>query len=160
MAGSAEKLTGICGLYCGDCPHYLAHRVGDEAQMRALSRAGGRPAEELACDGCLSERVAPECQECKHGFRGCSASHGVTWCFQCEDFPCARLEAFSREHVVNGVCHHERVIEDLNFLREHGPAAWVAAQEKRSDCPECGWRGYWFSTECGACGAKIRGGEA
>lgn len=155
-----EHLTGICGLYCGDCPYYLAPRQDDQAQLAALSRAGGLPAEELICDGCLSDRVAPECRACKHGFRACAAGHGVTWCFECHEFPCARLEEFSREHVVNGVCHHARVIADLAYLREHGPAAWVATQEKRSDCPSCGRRGYWFSTKCAACGAKIREGEA
>ena len=151
-----QKLTGICGLYCGDCPYYLAHRLGDGEQLKALSRASGLPAQELRCDGCLSERVAPDCRECRHGFRACSAEHGVTWCFECSEFPCARLEDFSTRHVVGGIRHHEKVIEDLSFMREHGVDAWAGQQEHRSDCPVCGWQGYWFSKECAACGAKIR----
>ena len=158
MTPDPEKITGICGLYCGDCPYYLAPRLGDRDQLAALSRAKGLPEEELRCDGCLSERVAPDCRECKHGFRACAAGHGVTWCFECAEFPCARLEDFSRQHVVNGICHHEHIIEDLAFMREHGPQEWVSRQEHRGDCPACGRPAYWFSLECPVCGTKIRDG--
>ncbi|MBU4399143.1 MAG: DUF3795 domain-containing protein, partial [Planctomycetes bacterium] len=34
-----------------------------------------------------------------HGFRTCAAQREVTWCFQCGEFPCDRLRAFSTEHV-------------------------------------------------------------
>ncbi|MCB2191871.1 MAG: DUF3795 domain-containing protein [Deltaproteobacteria bacterium] len=151
-----QKLVGICGLYCGDCPHYLADRLGDQEQLAALSQKSGLPIEEVSCDGCLSDRVFRDCQECKHGFRACSAQHVVTWCFQCEEFPCQRLRAFSTEHVVNGIYHHRRVIEDLEYLRDKGTKDWVTSQENRSDCPECGRPGYWFTTACPACGTKIR----
>ncbi|MCF8043329.1 MAG: DUF3795 domain-containing protein [Desulfarculaceae bacterium] len=156
MAKAHEKLVGICGLYCGDCPYYLAGRLGDEEQLAALSRKTGLPIEDIQCDGCLSERVFRDCRECKHGFRTCAAQRLVTWCFQCGEFPCNRLREFSKEHVVNGICHHQQVIEDLEYLRGKGTKDWVAAQEHRSDCPACGRPGYWFSTECTACGAKIR----
>jgi len=156
MTVERENLVGICGLYCGDCPYYLAGRLGDEEQLAALSRKSGLPIEDIQCDGCLSERVFRDCRECRHGFRTCAAQHEVTWCFQCGDFPCDRLRAFSTEHVVNGICHHQRIIEDLAYLKAKGTEAWVTSQEHRSDCLACGRPGYWFSTECAACGAKIR----
>jgi hypothetical protein len=156
MAPEHEELVGICGLYCGDCPYYLAGRLGDQEQLAALSRETGLSAQDIWCDGCLSDRVMPGCRECRHGFRACAARHEVTWCSQCDDFPCERLGAFSREHVVNGICHHARVIEDLEYLRANGPQQWLRVQEHRSDCPACGRPGYWFSRECAACGAKIR----
>ncbi|MGD8563143.1 MAG: DUF3795 domain-containing protein [Desulfarculaceae bacterium] len=156
MAFDDQKLIGICGLYCGDCPYYLAPRLGDEEQLAELSRKSGLPAGEIQCDGCLSDRVSPGCRECRHGFRTCAAAQGVTWCFECPDFPCQRLEDFSRQHVVNGICHHQRVIEDLAFIRDHGPRAWLDGQKRRSHCPACERPGYWFSTLCPACGARIR----
>ena len=121
-----------------------------------LCRAGGLSKEDICCDGCLSERVAMECRECKHGFRSCASRHGVTWCFQCAQFPCDRLRDFSREHVVNGICHHARIIEDLTYLRDNGTQDWADRQEHRSDCPVCGRPWYWFSKECKVCGARIR----
>lgn len=156
MAREHEKLVGICGLFCGDCPYYLAVRLGDKEQLAALSRKTGLPIEDIQCDGCLSERVFRDCLECKHGFRACAEEHGVSWCFQCGEFPCKRLRSFSKEHVVNGICHHQRVIEDLAYLKAKGTEAWVASQEHRGDCPDCGRPGYWFTTECPACGARIR----
>ena len=91
MAKEHEKLVGICGLFCGDCPYYLAGRLGDEEQLAALSRKTGLPIEDIQCDGCLSERVFEDCRTCKHGFRTCAVQHEVTWCFQCGEFPCNRL---------------------------------------------------------------------
>ena len=156
MTLNRQEIIGICGLYCGDCPSYLAARIGDEGQLTELVRANGLPKEDIICDGCLSPRVAPGCRECKHGFRSCAGRHGVTWCYQCPEFPCRRLHDFSRRHVVNGIRHHERVIEDLAYLRGNSPQDWLSRQESRSECPACGKKWYWFSLECKACGARIR----
>ena len=156
MPSANREMIGICGLYCGDCPFYLASRIGDDEQLESLSRATGLAKKDIVCDGCLSDRVAPECRVCKHGFRACAGEHGVTWCSECGDFPCERLQDFSRQHVVNGICHHEGVIKDLAYLRDNGPESWLALQENRSQCPSCGDKWYWFSRECKSCRTKIR----
>lgn len=123
-----NETAAICGLFCGTCPSY--------------------PSE---CGGCLSNRVAPGCDDCGNGFRDCAAAHGVTRCFACEAFPCARLEAFSRRHIVNGICHHAQVIEDLRSMGEIGVEAWVERRTREHTCPACGKLVVWFHHSCPNC---------
>ena len=130
MRNDPEKVVGICGLFCETCPTF----------------ADG------LCDGCLSDHVAKACEECMHGFRDCAAEHGVTWCSQCSGFPCGRLLKFRDCHVVNGISHHERILEYVARQREIGVKAWVEEQEKANACPACGSLMIWCERECRNCG--------
>jgi hypothetical protein len=80
----------------------------------------------------------------------------VTWCFQCREFPCPRLWDFRDVHIVNGISHHAHVIEDLQYMKEHGMEQWVEEQERAGQCPNCGKRLYWFARECPTCHASVR----
>jgi hypothetical protein len=151
-----RELVGICGLYCGTCPRYLAYQENDVEQLNEISRETGVPIEEIRCDGCLSDNVSPTCLECRHGFRQCAGEKNVTWCFECDDFPCQRLHDFRDVHVVNGISHHIHVIEDLQYMKNHGVEQWVAEQERTGSCPKCGKRLYWFAHECPTCHTHVR----
>jgi hypothetical protein len=146
-----RKLVGICGIYCGSCPKYLASRIQDHAYLNQTSQETGYLVEEIRCDGCLSDKVYPTCIECRHGFRECSKAKGVTWCFECTDFPCQRLRDFLNIHVVNGISHHALLIEELHYMKDHGIDAWVEKQEKASQCPSCRQRVYWHDHQCPYC---------
>ena len=115
-----ENAAGICGLFCGTCPSY--------------------PEE---CHGCLSDKVRGNCVECIPGFRACSKEHGVKWCFECGEFPCGRLEDFSRMHIVNGICHHENIIPDLTRMGQIGVKNWIEEQTAAHTCPRCGELMHW-----------------
>jgi hypothetical protein len=156
MTKEDKTLAGICGLYCGTCPNYLAEREGDTARIEAIAKSNNMEVSAVGCDGCLSDRVMPFCVECKNGFRTCAKEKGVTWCFECAEFPCRRLEDFKKIHIVDGVPHHATVIEDLKYMKEHGVEAWVKRQEKAGSCPTCGKRLYFFTRECPACHTKVR----
>ena len=156
MKQDVQKLVGICGLYCATCPNYLACRENDVEQLERISQKYGIPAEEIRCDGCLSDRVMPFCKECQHGFRQCTSQHKVTWCFECSDFPCQRLKDFTDIHIVNGISHHAKVIDDLQYMKEHGLEQWVKEQEKAGCCSQCRKRLYWFTRVCPDCHTRIR----
>ena len=94
MKQDVSKMVGICGLYCGTCPCYLADKKHDEKYLERMSRERGYSVEEIHCHGCLSDKVAVHCKDCSHGFRKCASEKQVTWCFQCDDFPCQRLKDF------------------------------------------------------------------
>ena len=130
-----EKVVGICGLFCETCPSYA----------------------EGLCDGCLSDHVVEVCAECRHGFRECAKEHGVTWCSECGDFPCDRLRTFRDIHVVNGISHHEHILEYVARQREIGPAAWVKEQEEENACPSCGEMLIWYEDKCRHCGGHSHG---
>ncbi|MFC2035316.1 DUF3795 domain-containing protein [Chloroflexota bacterium] len=151
-----NKLVGICGLYCGTCPSYLAYQENDIEELERISQRLGIAVSEVRCDGCLSDKVMPHCVDCRWGFRGCSRDKEVTWCFQCPDFPCQRLRDFLDVHIIDGISHHALVIEDLQHMKEHGIQDWVEKQEKAGHCPHCGKRLYWFTIECSNCHTKIR----
>ena len=156
MKQGVEKMVGICGLYCGTCPNYLASRKNDLEQLKKISEATGIPIEEVRCDGCLSDNVFAPCVKCMHGFRECAKEKEVDWCFECPDFPCQRLEDFKDVHIVNNISHHEHVIDELNNMKENGIEQWVKKQDKEGRCPQCGEVQYWSARECSYCGIKIR----
>ena len=149
-------MAAICGIYCGTCPHYLAPREHDSEQLETLSREKGIPIEKIGCDGCLSDRVSPHCVDCRHGFRQCAEEKEVTWCFECSEFPCQRLKDFINIHIVNGISHHEHVIEELQYMKEQGVERWVEKQATAGRCPQCGKELYWFSRQCPICHTKTR----
>jgi hypothetical protein len=151
-----KEMVCICGLYCGTCPHYLSPRLEDRAEMEKMSRQNGLPVEEQGCDGCLSEHLFEPCRECKHGFRTCAREHNVTWCFECPEFPCQRLEDFRPIHVVNDISHHERILEELRSMKGEGIDAWLKRKDEESRCPACGKPAYWYSRTCPSCGAGVR----
>lgn len=155
MDPNKTSLAGICGIYCGDCPSYLAPRQGDSARLEEMARDQGREVEEVVCQGCLSNRVAAACRGCAAGFRDCAAEKGVTWCFQCAEFPCDRLRDFIPVHVVNGIVHHRRIVENLEFMRESGVEAWVEREDAAGRCSHCGRRVYWSALNCPHCGSDL-----
>lgn len=120
--------AAICGLFCGTCPSYPKD-----------------------CGGCLSSRIAPGCDTCGNGFRDCAKSHEVTRCYECNEFPCARLESFRGQHVVNGIGHHTHVIDDLQSMKESGVEAWVAQQAEAHTCTHCGKLIPWHESACPGC---------
>ena len=156
MKQDARKMVGICGLYCGTCPNCLAYQENDTEQLEEISRRTNIPVSEIRCDGCLSDKVMPQCVECSHGFRRCAEDKNVTWCFQCSEFPCQRLEDFTDGHIIDGISHHAHVIEDLKDMKAHGIEQWLEKQERAGHCPQCGKRLYWFTRECPSCHTQIR----
>lgn len=156
MEKNTTNLAGIYGLYCGTCPNYLAYQEDDQVQLQKISQATGLPVEKIRCDGCLSDILMPHCIECRHGFRKCSAEKKVTWCFQCPEFPCQRLSNFKNVHIVDGISHHEHVIDELQYMKGHGIEEWAQKQDKAGRCPQCGKMLYWFARECPGCHTKIR----
>jgi hypothetical protein len=50
------KLIGICGIYCGDCPSYLAHQTNDIGELKSRAQKMGFTLEEVRCDGCHSDK--------------------------------------------------------------------------------------------------------
>ena len=156
MKTDAEKIVGICGIYCGTCPSYLAYRKNDTVMLEEMSQERGQSVEEMRCEGCLSNKVAADCVDCHPGFRRCAAEKQVTHCFTCDDFPCKRLKDFTDVHIVNSISHHEHIIEENAYLREHGIVPWVEKQEAAAKCRGCGETLYWHVRECGNCHAKVR----
>lgn len=133
MQYNANEVTGICGLFCETCPTF----------------ADGN------CGGCLSDRVAERCVACIPGFRDCAREHGIVRCSECKDYPCDRLRRFKDCHVVNGISHHEHILDYVRDQRDMGVEAWVREQEALHTCPECGTMTVWCERKCRGCGKDV-----
>lgn len=123
-----DKTAAVCGLFCGTCPSFPD-----------------------SCHGCLSDKVAVHCKNCPNGIRECAMEHAVTRCYECGAFPCDRLEKFSRQHYQNGIGHHENVIKDLEYMRQHGVEDWVREQTEENTCSKCGKLIYWYDKKSHVC---------
>ena len=123
-----QQTAAICGLFCGTCPFYPEQ-----------------------CHGCLSEKLTAHCVHCQNGFRKCASEHKVTRCFECEEFPCERLESFRKEHWENGIGHHTMVIEDLQYMKEFGIDTWVEKKTIDNTCPHCGKIIHWMDNNHHQC---------
>ena len=156
MKENTWEMVGTCGLYCGTCPHHLARLKNDIEQLESISQERGVPVGEIRCDGCHSENVFGPCKVCPHGIRECAGEKGIKWCFDCNDFPCERLEEFSGVHVVNGIFHHTHAIDDLKKMKGQGVEQWAKEQDRAGRCPHCGTMLYWFDLDCSDCHAKVR----
>ncbi len=156
MEKDDRKLVGICGIYCGTCPSYLAQQQNDIAELEQRARERNFTIEEVRCNGCHSDKVMPTCVECKSGFRKCASEHGVTWCFECADFPCQRLEDFKHVHIENGISHHEHLIEELQYIKDNGMDAWLEKRDREGRCPQCRKLLYWSVRDCPDCHTHIK----
>ena len=68
-----------CGVFCGGCPMYMR--------------------EERPCQGADLNRS--RCEKCKT-FHLCCLEKGITHCFQCTDFPCAKFKGFAKRWLKYG----------------------------------------------------------
>ncbi len=125
---NTNETAAICGLYCGTCSAYKKE-----------------------CDGCLSDRIAQECAICSEGFRECAIQHNILRCYECNEFPCIKLEQFSKKHVVNGVGHHTHVIDNLLYMKEFGVEKWINHQKEKHTCKSCGKLILWHEDKCPNC---------
>ncbi|MFP4344939.1 MAG: DUF3795 domain-containing protein [Anaerolineales bacterium] len=135
-----------CGLYCGACPVLLA---GQRGELEALAAAWGREPEDLRCEGCKSHVLSLFCAKCD--LKACAVGHGIEFCYECEDYPCTRLVAFSRDRYP----HHHVVLHNLGALAEEGLERWLEDQATRWRCPTCQRRFAWYSERCEVCGSRL-----
>lgn len=63
----------------------------------------------------------------------CAKKRRVRYCFECKDFPCESLEAFSSD----GVSHHKRTVENMKKMKEIGIVAWIEEQKRKGQCAFC-----------------------
>ncbi len=149
------KFVAPCGLYCGVCLIQRATEADDLAFLgrfarvaaRQLPAIAGLPAGELLCDGCLSDRRFPYCRECS--IRDCTQRRGLAGCHECADFPCALTDAFP---IAAG---KKVMLRAVPYRRAHGTEQWVAAEEERYRCPECGYRLSRGARQCERCHAAV-----
>ena len=124
-----EECASICGLFCGACPAFP-----DE------------------CHGCFSDFVREQCKNCaEHKFLECAIKHNVKRCYECKEFPCNKIKEFSTKPIINGICNHEKVIQDSRQMKEVGVSQWINEKIEEHKCPKCNELINWYEMTTHTC---------
>ena len=147
-----KDLLSPCGLYCGVCRVYIAHKENDiefKQELLPIYKAyGAKNVEDMACEGCLSDGIIfPFCRSCT--IKDCIKNKGIEGCRQCDEFPCEIIEKWPSKP------GKEIILRSIPAWRELGTEKWVEAVEKRYQCPECGKQLFRGVTNCIKCNAPV-----
>jgi hypothetical protein len=138
-----------CGIYCGACSIVMHGETGRaDAFADCLKNV---PKEDLACNGCKSGIVYAGCSTCS--LRRCARDKGVEHCIDCTDFPCRMYSKW--QSAAKFLPHSREAAASLEAIKRGGVEAWLAAQEKRWSCPDCGSPISWYAQKCNKCGLRL-----
>jgi hypothetical protein len=146
-----------CGLYCGVCAIYKAHRDNNQKfkeRLANLYRGGvagkGKlpnsedlSVDDIYCRGCLSDTRFMHCRQCE--IRACTKANGYTGCHQCKEFPCPHIEKFPM------AIGKKVILRAIPYWRQVGTEKWIQDEEARYICPECGNTLFRGVVRCNQC---------
>lgn len=117
-----EILIAPCGMNCGLCISYISMK-------NDLNKQGFH---KTYCAGCL-----PRGKNCTFMKQNCGllAKGLVRFCYECDSFPCRRLDALDKRYRTK---YHMSMIENLKKIRDQGMAEFLVAEEQKWRCPRCG----------------------
>lgn len=118
-----------CGACCATCSAHLS---------------GKKP-----CPGCRAPAhtiTRKSCRVCKK--RACASEKGLTWCFECADFPCASIRAMSRRYVQA----YEIDLIQNGLDARCDMDAFLRAQAEAFTCDACGGVMDQHVRACSVCG--------
>jgi hypothetical protein len=129
-------LIAPCGMNCGVCVSYLAMKNN-------LNKQGFKKA---YCAGCR-----PRGKNCTFMAKKCDllGKGLIRFCHECGDFPCSRLIDLDHRYRTK---YHLSMIENLEFIKDHGIESFLAQEEAKWRCPECGGRICCHNGLCLSCG--------
>lgn len=155
------EFASPCGLYCGVCAIYLAHRDGNQKLKERLVQLyqGGIPGkgtlpnsealtvDDIRCRGCLSEERFWHCRQCD--IRACASERGLAGCHQCDDFPCRHIDDFPM------TVGKRVILRAVPYRRRHGTEKWMRDEAARYVCPGCGQTVFRGVVTCNRCHAQL-----
>ena len=144
-----------CGLYCGVCAVYYATRERNEkfkeklvgVYKGKLPGAEDLSADDIQCEGCLSDNPFGFCESCS--IRECAQSRGYSGCHECDDFPCKFIEDFPMS------VGKKVILRAIPHWRKWGTEKWVLDEEDRYICPECGHKLFRGAKRCNKCKVAV-----
>ena len=156
MAPTPE-FASPCGLYCGVCAIYIAHRdnnlklkeklvhlyQGQVPGKGALPGTETLTVDDIACNGCLSRERFLHCRQCD--IRTCALEKGMAGCHKCDDFPCRHIDQFPM------AVGKKVILRATPYRNTHGTRHWMLNEEERYHCPECGQTTFRGAMACHRC---------
>lgn len=105
---------GVCGLDCGLCPRHYTVGVSK-------------------CPGCAGVGFFNKHPSCPF-ITCCVKKKGLEICAECSEFPCSKFkssEEYQRLKQSSSYPPYKKVMQNLNFIKEHGIKKFVEQQKKR-----------------------------
>jgi hypothetical protein len=133
-----EMLIAPCGMNCGICVSYLAGKNN-------LNKKGFK---KTYCEGCL-----PRGKNCSFMKDQCDllGKGQVRFCFECMEFPCRRLKNLDKRYRTK---YHMSMIENLQFIKEHGVDEFLKKEKEKWRCNICGGTVCCHNGLCLNCGIE------
>ena len=152
MNNNKRELLSPCGLYCGVCRIYIAHKNKDlefkKEILPTLNYFGAKSVDDIACTGCKSDGVLfPFCQKCS--IKDCTNEKKIEGCYQCNDFPCKILTNWP------DLLDKKVILRSVPAWRVLGTEKWIKEEEKRYLCPNCGELLFHGAKKCRKCNYKV-----
>lgn len=151
MVEVKKELLAPCGLWCGVCSIYIAHRDNNtkfKEKLLPVYRGFAKDVDDIACTGCLSDgTVFPVCRVC--AIKKCCKEKNIEGCHQCDEFPCKYIDNFP---IPVG---KKVILRAIPFWREHGTEKYVEEETKRYHCPECGNPLFRGAKRCNNCKVEV-----
>jgi len=143
-----KELLAPCGLYCGVCKIYKAHKDNDlEFKKEILSKLhdyGVKSVDDIVCTGCMSNGVVFDfCRTCR--IKDCIKNKKIEGCYQCDEFPCKIINDWPDP------LDKKVMLRAIPAWRDLGTKKWVKAEEERYQCPKCGNTLFHGAKKCNKC---------
>lgn len=125
------KLFAPCGMNCLLCSRFLRKR---------------KP-----CRGCLNsdENKPDHCKKCFK--KDCTAARSITYCFECEEYPCRRMKYMEKTYTSK---YRTSLYENGEFVHNHGLEEFMEREKKNRTC-RCGGVVSVHERVCSECGQKV-----
>ena len=116
-----KELIAPCGMNCGLCSGYLAYTKGIPKKRGKISH----------CNACR-----PQNKQCAYLKGHCKLLRDskIDFCFECSEFPCARLTHMDKRYRKN---FNTSLIENLYEIRNVGLDIFIERQIEKNKCPNC-----------------------
>ena len=134
-----SELIAPCGMNCNLCSGYLAYHNDTKNKGFRTSY----------CIGCR-----PRKKNCAFLKKTCELLQNgkVQYCYECNEFPCKRLQ-----HLDENYRNRYRMspIENLQYIKENGMEQFLAKEEEKWECSNCGDTICCHNGICYNCGLEI-----
>lgn len=134
-----EELIAPCGMNCAVCSGYLAFKNDVKSQGVKMPYCAGCRPRDKQCSF-LKKR-------CERLLKG-----QVQYCYQCPDFPCEHLKHFDKRY---RSLYRMSMVENLEYIREHGIEKLLEKEAEKWRCPECGGVICCHNGICFSCGVEL-----
>lgn len=110
-----KEMIAPCGVNCLTCEEHLNEK---------------KPC--VGCRGPIEQITRKSCRNCSK--KECAFSKGLTWCFECDQFPCPRIKSFNKIYTNN----YGIDLVQNGFDAKENILKFLSKEKYKYTCENCG----------------------